>query len=148
MRQNSQRVRIRDARPGDAEAISHLVTELGYPADPAEITPRLEALHRNGHAVAYVAEVDSSVVGLATAHVWVGIHATRPVGWLTSLVVSSESHNMGVGKALVAAAEKWLRSQGAERMNLTSALRRREAHEFYKHIGFEHTGVRLTKELK
>jgi GNAT superfamily N-acetyltransferase len=63
-------------------------------------------------------------------------------------VVSRDFYNRGVGKALVDAAEKWLRERGAERMNLTSALRRKEAHEFYKHIGFTHTGVRLTKDLK
>lgn len=62
--------------------------------------------------------------------------------------MSGDSYKQGVGKTLVAAAEEWLRARGAERMNLTSALRRKEAHEFYKHIGFTHTGVRLTKELK
>jgi GNAT superfamily N-acetyltransferase len=124
------------------------VGELGYPAESVEIPPRLDALNRTGTAVAFVAEVDSRVIGLVTAHVWSGIHATRPVGWLTSLVVSGDSYKQGVGKTLVAAAEEWLRARGAERMNLTSALRRKEAHEFYKHIGFTHTGVRLTKELK
>ena len=128
--------------------IARLVGELGYPAETAEIPPRLDTLMRSGTAVAYVAELDSRVVGVATAHVYSGIHATHPVGWLTSLVVSGDSSKQGVGKALVEAAEKWLRTRGAERMNLTSALRRKEAHEFYKHIGFTHTGVRLTKDLK
>jgi GNAT superfamily N-acetyltransferase len=141
-------IRIREATRDDADVIARLVGELGYPAASAEIPPRLDALKRSGTAVAFVAELDSKIVGVATAHVYSGIHATHPIGWLTSLVVSADSFKQGVGKALVEAAETWLRERGAERMNLTSALRRKDAHEFYKHIGFTHTGVRLTKDLK
>jgi phage shock protein PspC (stress-responsive transcriptional regulator)/GNAT superfamily N-acetyltransferase len=144
---SNNKILIREATPDDAEVIARLVGELGYPTDSVEIPNRLKALNDSGTAVAYVAEVDSKVAGLATAHMWSGIHATHPVGWLTSLVVSSDSYRHGVGRALVDAAIEWVRSRGGERINLTSALRRKEAHEFYKHIGFSHTGVRLTKEL-
>ncbi len=140
-------IRIRTAEVKDSEIIARLVGELGYPAEPREITPRLEALARSDTGIAFVAEIDSRVVGLATGHVFSAIHSTHPVGWLSSLVVSSDAYRQGVGRALVDAAESWVRSRGAVRINLTSALRRTDAHEFYEHLGYLHTGVRLTKEL-
>ena len=61
------------------------------------------------------------------------------------MVVDEAVRGMGVGSALVKRAEDWAIEHGAQRIALTSALRRKEAHEFYKTRSYEHTGVRLTK---
>lgn len=131
----------------DAEAISLLLGQLGYPSAADEIPLRLSALQTHPGAAAFVAELDGRVVGLVTSHVTPFIHATPPTAWLTSLVVAEEARGKGIGRQLVARAEEWARAHGAKRISLTSALHREAAHAFYKELGYTHTGVRLTKML-
>lgn len=140
-------VAIRAPRADDAEAIAGLVTELGYPSTAAEIPARLARLSGEPGSIVWVAELARSVVGVATARTFAGLHVTAPVAWLTALVVAERARGKGVGTQLVAAAEEWARRQGASKLALTSALHRENAHEFYKRLGYDHTGVRLAKTL-
>jgi GNAT superfamily N-acetyltransferase len=137
---------IRAPRPDDAPAIASLLTELGYPVRPDEMPARLTALSGDSTAI-WVAELDGEVVALGTGRLFAAINQDAPVAWLTALVVAERVRRRGVGKQLVAIAEDWARQHGASRLTLTSALHRREAHEFYRRLGYDHTGVRLAKQL-
>ena len=138
---------IRPARASDALAIAALAGALGYPAEAADIPPRLVALESAGRAVAFVAEIDGRVVGLITSHILATLHHTEPVALLTTLVVSEDSRGSGVGRELVRAAEEWARGAGAERMSVTSGLQRADAHRFYERLGYKQTGLRFGKVL-
>jgi len=138
-------VRIRPARTDDAEALSRLLGQLGYPSDAAEIPDRLIRLNSRPGTTAFVAEDRGKVVGCVTVHLFPALHTSEPNAWLTALVVEEAARGKGVGSALVKRAEDWAIEHGAQRIALTSALRRKEAHEFYKTRSYEHTGVRLTK---
>ncbi|MFL5466512.1 MAG: GNAT family N-acetyltransferase [Gemmatimonadaceae bacterium] len=122
-----------------------MLDQLGYPTSADDIPPRLEKLSARPGTVVLVAEDDGVVVGVVTVHLFQAMHAGEPIAWLTTLVVDERARGRGVGSALVARAEDWARQHGAKRISLTSALRRTEAHEFYKRRDYEHTGVRLTK---
>ena len=124
-----------------------LLGELGYPADAADVAARLVAFGRQHGAAIWVAERSGAVAGLATAHVITSIHKTEPVAMLTVLVVGARHRHHGIGRALVRHAEAWAVERGATVISLTSALRRTEAHDFYKTLGYEHTGVRLARTL-
>ena len=136
---------IREPGRRDAESIGALVTELGYPATAEEARERLSRLGGVEGIFIRVAELDGAVVGLATCHRFHSLHKTDPVVWLTSLVVSSSHRGEGIGHSLVAACEAWAKEQGAERISLTSATHRKEAHTFYLNLGYEQTGIRLAK---
>ena len=139
---------IRPPRPTDSAAIASLMGELGYPAWPEEIPARLKELALDAKSSAmWVAELDGRAVGIATARKFPAIHQSAPVVWLTVLVVAESARGRGVGTRLVNEAEEWAREQGARRIALTSALHREEAHDFYKRLGYEQTGVRLAKVL-
>ena len=139
---------IRPPRPTDSAAIATLMGELGYPAWPEEIPARLKELALDAQSSAvWIAELDGRAVGIATAKKFPAIHQSAPVVWLTVLVVSQSARGQGVGTRLVNEAEEWARDQGARKIALTSALHREEAHEFYKRLGYDHTGVRLAKTL-
>ena len=129
----------------DAGNIAVLLTELGYPATEEEVAERLARLEGVEGVFVRVAEIDGSVVGLATCHRFLSLHKTEPVVWLTSLVVSSEHRGEGIGHSLVAVCEEWAKEQGAERLSLTSATHREAAHAFYFGMGYEQTGVPLSK---
>jgi hypothetical protein len=79
---------IRRAEASDAQALSALLTQLGYPSSVSEIAARLDALNAFSRAVALVAiNGFGEVVGLVTGHLFPSIHDNHPVAWLTTLVV-------------------------------------------------------------
>ena len=137
---------LRAPKDSDAPEIARLLGQLGYPSTPDEVLVRLKALRDDAPAtMAWVAEADGAVVGVATAREFPGIHVSAPVAWLTVLVVDERVRGRGVGRQLVAGAEAWARRIGAPRLSLTSAVHRKEAHQFYINLGYQQTGVRLAK---
>ena len=137
---------IRNAEQRDAAAIAALVTELGYPATGDDVSQRLKRLAASADAIALVAESTSGkVAGVATGHVLPCLHSTPIVAKLTMLVVAADSRQVGVGKQLCAGIERWAQDRGAAKISVTSGLQRSGAHVFYERIGYEKTGVRLTK---
>ena len=138
---------IRAADASDADAISTLVAELGYVSTGGEIPGRLATLEASGRAVAMVAELERRIVGLITAHMLATLHHTQPVAWITTLVVTDRARGSGVGRLLVRHVEDWARASGAVRMSVTSGSQRADAHEFYRRIGYEQTGVRFGRML-
>ena len=143
----SQPLSIREAHTGDADTLALLLGELGYPASPSEVVERLDRLRSFPHAIALVAEVEGRVGGLVTAHAFPSIHSTTMVALLTTLVVDTTYARRSIGRRLVGTAEEWARARGAVRLTVTSGLHRAGAHAFYERVGFERTGVRLTKHL-
>jgi GNAT superfamily N-acetyltransferase len=138
---------IREASSKDGGAIALLLGELGYPASPSAVVERLARLRAFPNAVAFVADLDGRPVGLVTVHAFPSIHSAENVALLTTVVVEVSHTRRSIGRRLVAAAEEWARELGAARLTVTSGLHRTGAHVFYERLGFERTGVRLTKSL-
>jgi GNAT superfamily N-acetyltransferase len=139
-------LKIRPAASGDAATLGRLLKQLGYPTNAEQIPQRLAKLDARPGTAVLVAETErGDVVGVVTIHVFPALHTDDPVAWLTAVVVDETARGQGVGSALVARAEEWAAEQGALRIQLTSALHRDAAHEFYKARDYEHTGIRLTK---
>jgi N-acetylglutamate synthase-like GNAT family acetyltransferase len=137
---------IRDAEARDADAISALLGQLGYPATGEALPARLERLQIVGDRVV-VADLDGAVVGLAQLHVSPTLEYERPAAKLAALVVDASHRGEGVGRALVEAMEAEARARRCELLFLTSAARREDAHEFYRRVGLEETGKRFAKSL-
>jgi GNAT superfamily N-acetyltransferase len=139
---------IRRAEASDAQALSALLTQLGYPSSVSEIAARLDALNAFSRAVALVAiNGFGEVVGLVTGHLFPSIHDNHPVAWLTTLVVLEDARGAGIGSSLVNHIEEWAMQNGSKRLAVTSASHREEAHAFYEKRGYERTGVRFGKRL-
>lgn len=138
---------VRPATESDSQHIAHLLGELGYPTKAAAIPARLAALAAESISIALVAERDGVVVGVITAHSIASIHDDVKVTWITTLAVSSAVRQSGIGRILVAAAERWARERGSPRISVTTALHRAVAHTFYERLGYEHSGRRYTKRF-
>jgi GNAT superfamily N-acetyltransferase len=138
---------IRPAVASDSEAIAALLDELGYPASPSAVPPRLLHLREGGRSEAYVAIRDGHVAGLATVQVQASLTREDDVAQLTSLVVGVKNRGAGVGRELVAAVEAYGRAQGCGRIVVTTANHRVGAHAFYARLGWEWTGRRYAKVL-
>ena len=99
-----------------------------------------------GRAV-LVAELDGAVVGCLTTSVMRVLHRPALVGRISMMVVDEGLRSRGIGARLVRAAEEALAAQGCYMIEVTSHVRRTEAHRFYERLGYAKTSVRLAKEL-
>ena len=138
---------IRPATARDALELSRLLTVLGHPTAAESIAARWEEWAAAGGGGLVAAQADGTLVGLATVHRLVVLHRPRPVGRITALVVDAAVRRQGIGRALVAAAEETLARAGCGLLEITSHLRRVDAHAFYERLGYERTGFRFAKML-
>jgi predicted N-acetyltransferase YhbS len=101
-----------------------------------------------GRSAALVAERDGSVVGLLTLHMVPVLH--EPGDWcrITSLVVHPAARRSGVARALVTQAESRARAAGCARIEVTSALHRDGAHDFYRSQGYGRVSEHFLKRLR
>ena len=97
--------------------------------------------------VTLVAELDGEVVGCLTTSVMRVLHRPAPVGRISMMVVDEALRSRGIGAELVRAAEEALAEQGCYMVEVTSHVRRTEAHRFYERLGYAKTSVRLAREL-
>ena len=140
------KLKIRDARPSDAARLVELITELGHPIDEKRVRKNLAALKKTGETP-LVATLDKTIVGICGVGRRVVIHRAAPLGRITALVVTKEAQGLGLGRKLVDAAEKWMREEGCQLVEVTSNDRRAAAHAFYRHLGYERSSVRFFKKL-
>jgi GNAT superfamily N-acetyltransferase len=140
-------VNVRRAGTADAAAIAALLAELGYETPPADVGRRLAELERSGRSAALVAERGGEVAGVLTLHIVPVLH--EPGGWcrVTVLVVGQQARRQGLARALVSQAEAIARSHGCVRIEVTSALHRDGAHEFYRGMGFAQVSEHFLKPL-
>jgi GNAT superfamily N-acetyltransferase len=142
----AQGVAIREARDGDAEAIAALLGELGYPTTAEVAGERLARLRADAASWLWVAAEGERLVGLVGLHV-MPLLERGPFARITALVVAEDWRRRGVGRALMARAHEQAVAEGCERMELSSADRRADAHAFYRDIGFEEASRRFLKYL-
>ena len=64
-------------------------------------------------------------------------------GWVYYLAVDAQYQGQGIDSALMAAAETWLRSRGALKIQLMVRTGNDEALGFYDKIGYEESDVRV-----
>jgi GNAT superfamily N-acetyltransferase len=73
--------------------------------------------------------------------------SSAPAARLTALVVRDDARGRGVARALVATVEEEARRAGCDRLHVTTANHRADAHAAYRALGFEDTGRRFAKPL-
>jgi GNAT superfamily N-acetyltransferase len=138
---------LRDAEPADAPELARLLTLLGHPTETASITARWRAWYEEGNTAIVAIGAGASLVGLATLRVMTVLHRTQPLGRITALVVDEPARGRGVGRALVAEAEARFVRAGCGLLEVTSNLRRADAHAFYERLGYERSSYRFSKVL-
>jgi len=137
--------RIRDAQIGDVPSLVSLIQALGYEVDRDGVAARLHDLAAQDRPT-LVVETDR-IVGCITLGITPVLHRPRPIGRITMLVVAEEARGQGLGRMLVDSAEERLRGSGCGIIEVTSNLRRTEAHAFYERLGYERTSYRFYRSL-
>ncbi|GAA4107191.1 hypothetical protein GCM10022393_02290 [Aquimarina addita] len=133
---------LRNAKITDADAISKLSGQLGYPSD-SNITKNrlLTILNNDGHCV-FVSINQKKVIG------WIhGFYSLRvesdPFVEIGGLIVERDFRNNGIARKLVESVMNWGQERRCMKIRVRCNALRRESHEFYKKIAFT-----LDKEQK
>jgi len=142
---------IRAARRADAAGIARLLDQLGYPqAGLTATADRVESWSQDPARAAFVAEADDQLLGVIAVLVCPFFERTATWCRIVALVVAATARGRGVGSALVAAAEAFAETQGCLRLEVTSAVGRRDAHAFYRARGYVDQGgvsLRFLRDL-
>ena len=136
---------IRAARTDDAEEVTALLAELGYPDNTVEdVRARLSGWA--GRVL--VADDAGRVAGVVAVAVLPHFERAGSWGRIVAIVVGDAWRGMGLGRLLVDAAEQAARELGCVAMEVTSARHRVRAHHFYRTLGFEDRCDRSARFLK
>jgi ribosomal protein S18 acetylase RimI-like enzyme len=138
---------IRDAELNDAPQLAVLMCELGYETKRGEMETRLKLILSNPAFKTFVAIMDRGVCGMIGTFTCPSYEHNDPSGRIVALVTLGTARRRGVGRALVATAEKDFAQRGITRVALDTRLTREDAHKFYESLGYERNGLRFVKQL-
>jgi len=154
----SDRVVIRPADERDVEFVAGLVSsllEFGSPAweDKEALAPGFrDVLARavraqDGRSAVLIAErTDGTPLGFISLKVGEGV-AGGERGHVADLAVTETARRMGVGSALMNAAEQWARGRGLAVLSLDVWSTNQRALAFYERLGYRAESLCLIKAL-
>ena len=96
----------------------------------------------------YAVESDSSIVGtFALIAIQQLSHQGAKSIVIEDIVVKTDMQGEGIGKRIMQFAVEEAKSLGCYKMILSSGNARKQAHKFYKGLGFKRDGIRFTLNL-
>ena len=138
---------IRAADINDAAALAQLMCALGYETTKSEMQMRLERIANDGRYRTFVAVHDGEVCGMIGTLTSLSYEHNDLGGRILALVTLRTMRRHGIGRALIATAEKDFAQRGILRIALNARLAREDAHKFYESLGYERNGWRFVKHL-
>lgn len=140
---------IREATKNDFKDICRIAVEdLGYNCEPELVKQRLEQLDTDREKV-FVIDINGAVVGFVHAEKYNTLYYKSMIN-IQGLAIAKSHRKNGYGKALMETVENWARDIGVDLIRLNSGSARKEAHSFYRKIGYnsEKEQIRFMKTLK
>ncbi len=129
---------IRRAEAGDAAALAELSTALGYPSTTEQLDARLQSILGHPEHAVFVADTGGAeVVGYIQISVKRCVESDT-VAEIVGLVVDERVRGGGLGRALVAEAERWAAACGLDAVVVRSRVHRTRAHLFYERLDYRH----------
>jgi GNAT superfamily N-acetyltransferase len=143
---------VRPVAEGDFRAVCDLLAELGRPA----VGSGTEQAGRSG----FMADLDDPgadhlialddagrPVGFCSLHFRRRLNHVTEEAWIPDLIVAERTRGTGVGRALLAEAERRARHRGCHLLTLESGHHRKRAHAVYLAAGMDDTGKQFGKRL-
>ncbi len=139
---------LRPATAEDVDAVYGLICELkqaeldrsafhaGFAANLLDHNMRYHLAEQNGH-----------IIGMIGLHMQFHLHHANWIGEIQELVVMPQARGLRVGSQLLAWAEEFARQAGAEMTELSTSVKRLDAHRFYLREGYTQSHFRFTKPL-
>jgi GNAT superfamily N-acetyltransferase len=139
---------IRKAGVADADRITYLLTQLGYPGTEGYLRDKIVRMESHPDAELAVAVEDGVIAGLISIHFIPQIALPGSFARISYLVVDEEFQGRGVGTGLESYCLRLARERGCDRIEVHCHSRRKRAHDFYHRQGYEESPKYLIKKLK
>lgn len=131
----------------DAAVLAQLMCELGYETTKSEMQMRMERIAADECYRTFVAVRDGKVCGMIGTFTCPSYEHNDPSGRILAVATLGTMRRRGIGRALIAIAEKDFAQRGIRRVALNTRLAREDAHKFYESLGYERNGWRFAKQL-
>ena len=122
---------IAEIADGDIEAVIALWRACGLTRPWNDPASDIALARRGPNATVLVGRADGAVVATAM----VGHDGHR--GWVYYVAVDPDCQKKGFGRAIMDAAEQWLRAAGLPKLQLMVRRENSQANAFYQSIGYE-----------
>ena len=141
----SEGLRIREAAPKDIPALLSFYAQLrGYPEKPLSISrakATLKAIKKNPNHRIFIACHEGKPVGTFTWFLMPNLaHRGQPAAVVENVVVDETRRGNGMGQKMMRFAMRLARAKKCYKLALSTNLRRRRAHHFYRALGFAQHG--------
>jgi GNAT superfamily N-acetyltransferase len=131
-----QPVTLRPATAADAERIAGLFTDEGYPAGPSDVLDRLGRFDSDFSRVV-VADHGGEVLGFVAVHALPRFEHSDRIVRVLALVVDAGVRERGIGRLLMAEAERIGTEVGAAFVEVTAGHHRPDARHLYEELGYD-----------
>lgn len=136
---------IRSATAGDVVALARLIVQGdGITATPDDLAKNLGAMRQAGSGI-IIAAFEEPIGCCCWSVLQTAQHGA--LGRLTLLFVGEAYRRRRIGTQLLAAAEQALRKRGCSRLEVMSDIEIRNAHGFFRTLGFKQTSYRFARAL-
>jgi predicted N-acetyltransferase YhbS len=138
-------IRLADLK--DIADLRSLTRELGYDADHTEIADRLRQIQNNDDHLLLVAEQENAIIGWL--HLFLAFRLESPGSVeIGGLVVSPQWRHKGIAEKLLEIGKEWAKSKDIKQVRVRVNVMRKEAFDFYQHMGFQKVKDQTTFNLK
>jgi GNAT superfamily N-acetyltransferase len=127
---------LRAAEPTDADRIASLFTDEGYPSGPSDILDRL-ARFASPESRVVVADNDGEILGFIALHAIPRFEHSDRIVRIMALVVDPGVRERGIGRLLIAEAERIGTELEAAYVEITAGHHRPEARRLYEELGYD-----------
>jgi ribosomal protein S18 acetylase RimI-like enzyme len=135
-------LKIREARPADAQALAALLGS----DDAKALAARTSAFRKAGEPP-LVADEGGALLGLIAYHAVPLLQEDAPLGRLTFLLVEANARRRGLGRALVEEAAARLADRGCTRVEALAEIELAAAPDFFRRLGWSRNAYRYAAEL-
>src|SRR3954465_3686521 len=146
-------MRVRPVVESDFRAVCELLAELGRPAVGSGTEQACRATFMadlDDAGADHLLALDDAVrpVGFCSLHYRRRLNHATEEAWIPDLIVAERTRGTGVGRALLAEAERRSRERGCHLLTLESGHHRKRAHAIYLAAGMTDSGKQFFKWLR
>ena len=131
----------------DADGILPLIHQLEHFISIETLLNNLKKNIEHPEYCIFVAKEDETVIAFAELHFTQFIHEAKPRARLTAYCVDEKYRNKNVGSEFLKFLENFCKLQHVSRLELTSNIKRADAHRFYEKNGYAFMSKRFYKDL-
>ncbi len=142
------KLKIREIRPDDAEAITRIQHSITKTSPKIDFKPIIEKRLKDSDHVSFVAEVEGKVVGYMVSYIIYGGFGIEKSAWIATLGVDPRFMGQGIGKLLAQKIVETHKEKGITHLFTSVKWDSVDLLSFFKTLGFDRSEfINLRKEL-